>query len=90
VTTTSPAAEPAIPPDEIQARALRCTGLRQQDDDGRQADHDDWQVYQKHPAPPVVREQPTTQDRAGWEGHEVDPSPDGDGLRSLLLGEERP
>ena len=73
-------------PDEVQARALRGAGLRHQGDDGDQGHHDDGHVDQEHPAPPVVRQQPATEDRADREGHEGGRRHDPHGLGPLLLG----
>ena len=73
-------------PDEVQAWALRGAGFWHQGDDGDQGHHDDGHIDQEHPAPPVVRQQPTTQDGADREGHEGGRRHDPHGLGSLPLG----
>ena len=75
-------------PDEVQAWALRGAGFGHQGDDGDQGHHDDGHVDQEHPAPPVVRQQPTTQDGADREGHEGGRRHDPHGLGSLPLAEQ--
>ena len=61
---------------------------RYEDRGGGEADHGHRHVQKEHPTPPVIGEQPATEDGPDGQGDEVSGRPHTNGLRPLLLAEQ--
>ncbi len=87
VSTPRPALEVSTPTGSSAGGAFAAR-LRQQDHDRDDREHDDRQVHQEDPAPPVVGQDPAADDRPERQRDEVGGGPDADRARPLLGGEQ--